>query len=213
MIDLTEEFKALGLDWTKTNTKRKGFELDVQFSQEARAIKDGLYISIYRNSDPNARIRDNNKKDPDANKTVVLPGGISVKTGKFEAPSVIKDDYPSGIISRKKNYYDHLHRKEGEQDRKVFSESLEILWVLDLSNLPVTILEEDITSTSRLLEPYWNNAIESWFRQNGYLLEVQNKRSEWSYLNDKPLDLDGLRGFLNSLSGGIILMSQLMSIQ
>lgn len=213
MIDLTEEFKAINIDWTKTNTKRKGFELDNQFSHEARAVRDGLYLSIYRNADSNARIRDNNKKDPEANKTVVLPGGVSVKTGKFETPGKINSDFPSGIINRKKSYYDHLHRKKGDQDIKVFTESLEVLWVLDLSCLLVTILDEEVGSTSRLIESYWNNAIESWFGQNGYLLDTQNRRSEWRYLNDKPIDLDALRAFLSNLSGKIILTSQLMSIQ
>ena len=210
MIDLTEEFKANGIDWTKTNTKRKGLELDAQFSHEAREVKDGLYISIYRNTDQKARIRDNNKRDPNANKTVVYPGGVSVKTGKFEAPSKICDDFPSGIINRKKNYYDHLHREEAGVDRKVFSESLVLLWVFDLSRFSVSIFEEKMASTSRLLEAYWNNAIESWFSQNGYLLANQNMRSEWRYLNDVPLDHDGLRRFLNNLSNNILLITQLM---
>ena len=212
--DFTETFKSNKLQWNLTNTLKRGNELDNQFSDTVRNVKQGLYLCIFQNPSTQFAVRDNNMRLRNGKvfyKQVIPRRGISAKFGKFEIPHRQLCDYSqSGLISRMKLNYEHLHYYKEDPDdcEKVFTSTLTKLYVLDLTGTSVNVAETSITNTPSAFENLWNMSIEKFINARGYTKDLaQNLRSEWRVVNHdilKATELVKIEAYLHSLASGLL---------
>ncbi|WP_437753653.1 hypothetical protein [Sorangium sp. So ce1389] len=162
--DLTDEFKAPGLDWSAP-----GRSFLSQFSEAVRALRLGLYASLYANPSPNP-VFDRNGPG----KLFMEGNGNTFKYGKFEG----------GVAERHKLNHVHLHRRlaDGKEEPGIFSNTLTLLLVLDLSKVD---LGPDAKAL-RAFETYWNRGIRAFLQRYGFADRRQDGRSESRYLIGVP---------------------------
>ena len=151
--DLTAEFLAPGIDWSLRNPRR-----DAQFKEATRAIREGLYVAVFRNR-ANKPVWDNNTTP----KIVIPKRSAMLKYGKFE----------DGVLKRYREMFSHLRRKKNGPVEWIQNELTQLILVLDLT--PLRLANGSVAS---VMEPYWNAEFEAWLRKRKLLKPDQKARVE-----------------------------------
>jgi hypothetical protein len=179
--DLTEEFKLHHIAWGSS-----GEAFRSQFSKQVRALQLGLYASVYANPSPHP-IFDRNGPG----KMFAKAEGNTLKYGKFEG----------GVAERHNINHVHLHRRSQgrELESGIFRDSLQLLLVLDLSNVrPIPA-----ANAPKVFESYWNRSIRAFLERDGFTDGKQDGRSESRFLVGTPPTKAQLMPLLSELGDRI----------
>jgi len=117
--DLTTTFAATNIDWSGT---RK--DVAQRFRPALREMRRGLYVQYLENHGT-APVYDKNREwsKGGAGRLVIHADGASLKPGKFKI----------GLITRRYQDAEHLHRARGEVYGATYADCLRLVLVLDMS--------------------------------------------------------------------------------
>jgi hypothetical protein len=118
--NLTAQFTDPKIVWSESVK-----DVERHFGPAVRNITCGLYVMYFRNhSDASVFDKNGSFSRGGAGKLVIYGNEASLKPGKFEG----------GLVRRRAQDADHLHRSRTEAIGTAFRESLQFLLVLDLSS-------------------------------------------------------------------------------
>tara|TARA_B100001287_G_C22669728_1_gene524678 strand:- start:1598 stop:2179 length:582 start_codon:yes stop_codon:yes gene_type:complete len=165
-MNLTNEFSRISItDWELPISS-----LNNKFSSVIESIKDGLYLMIISN--PHKKdIYDNNKNK----KVVIKAEGTSVKVGKFN----------NGIIKRRRDdFRNHLHYTDAENKHMLGSNTIDLLYIIDLSNSNFITCK-----TADCFEKILIQSIQKLLDTNSWDANTSKRTTEWRHIkSDVPIN-------------------------
>ena len=184
IIEVSDKIKKLDFKIKKSHT-----------SSDLNEIKNGLYLMLIENS-INADIKDKNanKKSNTTGKVVAPENSKTIKFGKFE----------NGLINRMSGYSKHFHYSDNQpSEENVFQRVLTACHCLDLTSFTIN---SPHFNPAAIYEPFWNRSLDFYFKENKFLHQNQNNRSEYRVLSqEKEINKDNFVNiqFLESIKQSI----------
>ncbi len=158
VLDFTEDFTGQTVVWSK-----RPRDVERHFGPAVRGIRRGLYVMYFRNLSE-APVYDKNRaySRGGEGKLVLHGNGSSLKPGKFQ----------DGLLQRRVQDADHLHRTRAEPLGSAFRECLQFILVLDLSPHEIEVVKAAERRLRREID-----AILS-----GQLRAGSTRRGDWRHL-------------------------------
>lgn len=170
--DFTELFRKVTWDGHRAQD-------ELQFGNDVRQIKRGVYVHVFENPHPHP-VHDRNGERRAKGKLLIQSHGATIKFGKFEG----------GLIARRSQDVEHMHRRDPElvgQGIKVFpshpgtfAECLRLALVLDLTSRSTPLVV-------RAAEKHLRSKVRGFLQDAG--VAVHNHRGDYRLLTAAPADL------------------------